>query len=649
MSYATTSSQGPSTADCEVLTDIHTEANLDEVEIISLVQETIPRYRLRAETDFACSNEDFIQTPRIDGSEFKALNNTEIRELFSYFALGSERISQMTKTFYDVSAVTRMLEEREKDLRTAVVIGQNLLESNGTLRNQVTLLEKDIEQTSELVKQLKHDLLLKERLIRFYSDLEESNETLNNFNLIDVEHFQQKLRNLEDENHELRSEAMQLKIEAENFEQHEQMIVDNYVNELADANAQVDQLRLDLQKKNDENIKQNEEFVRLTSEMREIRRRLIELKKENEELKQLLNLTGKNRDEYETKIRQLEENYSECLLKLHQSQQEVNALQEKLVHLSPSTSINDLSSSSHRQTVFLSPVDYANFMGIENSLKSELEEVLEDPRQFFLSTNEPIRTAKKIFRRRTKKFDPNDTDGESTINDSAFSDTESLSSSSSCPNCNHRCSSDTKMSSSSTFELPKRTTSGFGLSTNLRLVKRFEGSNLLKRWQQLAEPSLSSCLQKTPGVYTRAEILHDVHEEEEEEEETSATFLPICPDPDDIDRDPTTPPSSPLHGAQIQTNALLQQVLQRLVGILITEKTNVEETINSQKTTTITPPSSPTFNGLAAPTPNTAMRAMKSSTFLRISSLTTGCVKRSPGEIPNVVNDFLRGCYPSRT
>lgn len=66
-------------------------------------------------------------------------------------------------------------------------------------------------------------------------------------------------------------------------------------------------------------------------------------------------------------------------------------------------------------------------MGIENSLKSELEEVLEDPRQFFLSTNEPIRTAKKIFRRRTKKFDPNDTDGESTINDSAFSDTESLS------------------------------------------------------------------------------------------------------------------------------------------------------------------------------------------------------------------------------
>lgn len=38
---------------------------------------------------------------------------------------------------------------------------------------------------------------------------------------------------------------------------------------------------------------------------------------------------------------------------------------------------------------------------------------------------------------------------------------------------------------------------------------------MLKRWQQLAEPSLSSCLQKIPGVYTRAEILHEVKEADE--------------------------------------------------------------------------------------------------------------------------------------
>jgi trafficking kinesin-binding protein 1 len=78
----------------------------------------------------------------------------------------------MTKTYHDINAVTRMLEDRENDLQMAVSLGQTLLESNDSLRNQVTLLEQDIEQTTEIVKQLKHDLILKERMIRFYTDMD---------------------------------------------------------------------------------------------------------------------------------------------------------------------------------------------------------------------------------------------------------------------------------------------------------------------------------------------------------------------------------------------------------------------------------------------------------------------------------------------
>ena len=180
--------------------------------------------------------------------------------------------------------------------------------------------------------------------------------------------------------------------------------------------------------------------------MREIRRRLGELKKENEELKNLLALSGKNRQEYEIKvtslsrkistifsslidqIQQLEINYSECLDKLHRSQIEVNRLQQRFLQTSPSSSMTDLA-SPHRHTVFLSPVEYANFMGVENSLRSELEEILEDPNQLCpstLNTDEVLTSMKKLFRRRSKR-DPSDTDGESTMNDSAFSDTESLS------------------------------------------------------------------------------------------------------------------------------------------------------------------------------------------------------------------------------
>jgi hypothetical protein len=88
-----------------------------------------------------------------------------------------------------------------------------------------------------------------------------------------------------------------------------------------------------------------------------------------------------------------------------------------------------------------------------------------------------------------------------------------------------------------------------------------------------------------------------------------------------------------------------------VTSLTSTNDENIEPEQELRKTITITPPSSPTFDGLAAPTPNTAMRAIKSSTFLRVSSLnplTKAFATRSPGEIPSIVNDFLRG-YPSRT
>ncbi|CAF3412072.1 unnamed protein product [Rotaria socialis] len=678
MSHATTPTKGPSTVDCEVLTDIHTQSNLAEVEVVSLIHELIPRYRLRADTDFACSNEDFIQTPHINDSEFEGLTNTQIRGLLNYYESSSQRISQMTKTYHDISAVTRMLEDRENDLQMAVTIGHTLLESNNSLRSQVNLLEQDIEQTTEIVKQLKHDLILKERLIRFYSDMEENDPQSEGANNLDVRHYEQKIRNLESENQELRSETVKLKIDAENYEQQEQLIVDNFVNALANANAEIDNLQQELIKKSDENNKQQDEIFHLSFEMREIHRRLCELKKENEELKHLLSIDGKNRQEYEAKIQYLEKNYSECLEKLHKSQLEVNAIQEKLRNLSPSPSLSDL--SPHPHTVFLSPVEYANFMGIENSLKSELEEILEDPNQLCpptINADEQITKIKKIYRRKIRR-EQSDTDGESTINDSAFSDTESLS------------------RSSSTYQFERRTPSG--ISSRLRLVKRFEGSTMLKRWQQLAEPSLSSCLQSIPGVYTRAEILHEVKEDDEEylftEENDSElkstssqtttsnqlnfvelltqqgfisrTVDSFAPDPDITD-DPTTSPASPTHGVQVETNALLHQVMQRLVGMSIRtfetltttlastsdnetgdEDDEIKSNLSEQRfctRTPVKPPLSPTFDGLAAPTPNTAMRAIKSSTFLHVSSLnplTKAYAIRLRGEVPSIVSDFLR-------
>ncbi|CAF3361183.1 unnamed protein product [Rotaria sp. Silwood1] len=492
-----------------MMIDIHTQLNLSEVQVVSLVQDLIPRYRLRADTDFACSNEDFIQTPRIDGSKFESLTNTQIRALLDYYVLSSDRISQMTKTYHDINAVTRMLEDRENDLQTAVSLGYTLLESNDSLRNQVSILEQDIEQTTEIVKQLKHDLLLKERLIRFYYDMD-LDISPNESKQVDYQHYEHKIRNLEYENRELRAESVQLKLESENIEHQEQAIVDHFAHALANANSEIENLQEEICKKNEENLKQHDELMRLSYEMREIHRRLKELKKENDELKILLSVTGKTRHEYETKIEDLEKHYSECLSKLHKSQQEINSLQKDILPSSASSPMLDINSNQHH-TLFLSPIEYANFMSFENSLKSELEEVREDPNQLCHST---INTNKKHSRRRAK-CSQCDTDCESSISDSAFSDTESLSSNSSCRFCQQ--SSPIPIDESKSISSTSDRRLSRGISSRLRLVKRLEGSTMLKRWQELAEPSLCSCLESIPGVYTRAEILHEINEENEED------------------------------------------------------------------------------------------------------------------------------------
>ena len=108
--------------------------------------------------------------------------------------------------------------------------------------------------------------------------------------------------------------------------------------------------------------------------------------------------------------------------KLHKSQEEINFLQKNLIINSPTSPMCDM--NANNRTVFLSPVEYANFMSLENSLKSELEEILEDPHQLCHST---MKTARRSSRRRRLKRGQSDTDGESSMNDSAFSDSESLS------------------------------------------------------------------------------------------------------------------------------------------------------------------------------------------------------------------------------
>ena len=68
--------------------EVCNSANLPEVEIFSLIEEQIPKYRLRSDTitDFCgYENEDWIQTPLIPIDEDLELSTEQIDETLKYF------------------------------------------------------------------------------------------------------------------------------------------------------------------------------------------------------------------------------------------------------------------------------------------------------------------------------------------------------------------------------------------------------------------------------------------------------------------------------------------------------------------------------------------------------------------------------------
>lgn len=56
----------------------------------------------------------YISVPVLDPTESFELTDDFIGQTFDYFLISSERLSQMTKTYNDIDAVTRLLEEVSK-------------------------------------------------------------------------------------------------------------------------------------------------------------------------------------------------------------------------------------------------------------------------------------------------------------------------------------------------------------------------------------------------------------------------------------------------------------------------------------------------------------------------------------------------------
>uniref|UniRef100_A0A8C9W5A9 Trafficking kinesin protein 1 n=1 Tax=Scleropages formosus TaxID=113540 RepID=A0A8C9W5A9_SCLFO len=362
-------------------TDVCNSTDLPEVEIISLLEEQLPHYKLRADTIYGYDHDDWLHTPLISPDACVDLTTEQIEETLKYFLLCAERVGQMTKTYNDIDAVTRLLEEKERDLELAARIGQSLLKKNKTLSERNEYLEEQVEHIREEVSQLRHELSMKDELLQFYtSAAEESegdsatstpihrNESLSTVpNYFPLDSLQKKLKDLEEENIVLRSEACHLETETISYEEKEQQLVNDCVKELRDANLQISSIAEELAKKTEDASRQQEEITHLLSQIVDLQKKTKCYAVENEELTQHLAAAKDAQRQLTAELRELEDKYAECMEMLHEAQEELKNLRNKTLPLSTPRRFHSLG---------LFPMD-SLAAEIEGTMRKELQ--MEDP------------------------------------------------------------------------------------------------------------------------------------------------------------------------------------------------------------------------------------------------------------------------------
>ncbi|XP_076233918.1 trafficking kinesin-binding protein milt isoform X2 [Calliopsis andreniformis] len=256
-----------------------------------------------------------------------------IRTMLLNRVLCSNRVSQMTKTYNDIEAVTRLLEEKEKDLELTARIGKELLSHNQKLEASVTTLESDLKEANEKITQLTHELAKKTELIQILTnDVEESSSeagTPTGLRGITLDMMQKKISSLESENKQLRTEFAKLVYDADNSEEQEAKLVKDIAAQLASANMEVDGIAEELDRQKEENRMQHEQIVSLTAKLSETELRLAQLMAEHDEVGATLLITRDNQNTLASELAEFKDRYAEVVNLLAETQEQLRKQRKK--------------------------------------------------------------------------------------------------------------------------------------------------------------------------------------------------------------------------------------------------------------------------------------------------------------------------------
>ncbi|MEE6490096.1 hypothetical protein FKM82_015782 [Ascaphus truei] len=329
--------------DSAVSHDVYPSEDVPEVELVNLLEDQLPQYKLRVDSLYLYDNQDWIQSPTHQNNGLSTLSPVLAEETFRYMTLGSEKVEQMSRSYNDTDMVSHLLAERDRDLELAARIGQALLKRNHVLTEQNESLEEQLSQALDHVNQLQHELSKKDDLLRVVSIASEESETDSSCStplrsndsfslshgLLQLDNLNGKLRELEEENLALRSRASHLTTETITYEEKEQQLVIDCVKEIRESNVHISRLSDELSSKNEEIVRYHEEIATLLTQIVDLQHKLKESAIEKEELRLHLKASKEAQRQLTAELHELQDRTAECQGMLQEAQEEVKMLRCK--------------------------------------------------------------------------------------------------------------------------------------------------------------------------------------------------------------------------------------------------------------------------------------------------------------------------------
>uniref|UniRef100_A0A8C5QA38 Huntingtin-associated protein 1 n=1 Tax=Leptobrachium leishanense TaxID=445787 RepID=A0A8C5QA38_9ANUR len=397
----TSSEQSLILKDASTLTDVCTSGDVPEVEIISLLQEQLPHYTLRADTMFGYEHDDWLHTPILPVDLPFNLSSEQIEETLKYFLLCSERVGRVTKTYRDIDAVTSLLEEKERDLELAARIGQSLLKQNQELIKTSDSLEEQLEAAKEEIFQLRHEISMRENLLHLYACNSESVSVAvtplrrndSSFCLqhnIQMDSLEQKLKSLEDENEKMRNEASHILEVTNEFEEQESSLMLDCVEQFSEASRQMALLAEELARRGEDAVRQQEEISQLLVQIVHLQQKCRNYSTENEELQQHLTAARDREQKLKAELQDLQEKHKECQDMLREGQEELKNQRNRSL---PNSTI------SRYSTLNIFPLD-SLAAEIEGTMRKGIDASSE--LKSYKRVFETVKTANQVVRARSR-------------------------------------------------------------------------------------------------------------------------------------------------------------------------------------------------------------------------------------------------------